>query len=124
MTRISPDPIMPEGLEDFPWKDLLYMWDLDYHFRGQRLKLWLPFDESKDIKDIHLEAMRLHLAMWAWLADRHIMNAVPEFETTGDGYQDGLTGEQRWARCAVFSIFHLGARRSTPHPKPAELDRS
>jgi hypothetical protein len=114
MPRISPDPIMPNAtLESFPWKNLLYTWDfgLGYGRNELRIRLWnvLPDEYEMPFRELYAVAHARHLEMWDWLALRHELVRMPEFDLDGNVFMD--EEEQCYDRFAIWSIFHLGPER-------------
>lgn len=115
---------MPEGLHDFPWKNLCHMWDVDFP-RGNehlRVKLWYPMGEgSTTPQQYHMQALVQHIEVWEWLEKRFELVDVPEFDCRGRAWlapvvhptHDFDTGvwAQRYDQLAVWGTFHLGKLR-------------
>lgn len=114
MATMSRYPIMPEGLEEFPWADRLMSWNLAHYSRGDiELRIWHAWAPSRpeDIRSYARESFERHLAIWAWLEARFTMTTVPALEAQGYGFTELPSREQTWRQLAYFSTFEIGRSR-------------
>lgn len=108
---LSPEPTMPPGLEDFPWANIVHMWDYAHYGPGFRLTLWYPESAHPEYTHVTVSfiAYAEHLAVLAWLTARFEILEMPSFETLGTPVtRDGV---QEYERVAFVGAFTVGAVR-------------
>lgn len=106
----SSEVIMPPNLGDFPWVDMVHMWDLDHPWHAVRLKLWHYDPSDPALMDYFSEAFTLHLEIWKWLGERYQIPRVPEFECSGHGLFEPGAVHQTYGLIAAWSTFYVGSR--------------
>jgi hypothetical protein len=112
MPIASKTHVMPEGLEDFPWVDLLHMWGYPPFGRGLELRLWLtPSDPNLNPRDYWAEASATHLKIWEWLESRCAISELPELKMEGRAWVD--RDGQRYERMAIRGTYYVGRAHSS-----------
>lgn len=109
------DPTMPPGLEDFPWKCYVHVWDYSsLSHCGPRLVIWYPPASLEGTAQQYVrDAISLHMEVWLWLEARFELAAVPAMTAQGRGFNP--EGAQLYDQVQCTGTFELGTRRS---PRP------